>query len=41
VLKDGGTITLRGFDRFVITLGGAYRFLHSIAALHYLSQLEG
>jgi hypothetical protein len=38
-LRNGGTIRLRGFPRFVITRGGAYTFLPSVPAIKYLSKL--
>ena len=38
-LRNGGTIRLRGFPRFVITRGGAYTFLPSLPAIEYLSKL--
>jgi deferrochelatase/peroxidase EfeB len=38
-LKDGGSIRLRGFPRFVNTRGGAYTFLPSLTAIAYLSKL--
>jgi deferrochelatase/peroxidase EfeB len=40
-LKNGGTIRLRGFPRFVTTRGGAYTFLPSLPAIEYLSKLTG
>jgi deferrochelatase/peroxidase EfeB len=40
-LKNGGTIRLRGFPRFVTTRGGAYTFLPSLTAIEYLSKLTG
>lgn len=40
-LKDGGTIRLSGFPRFVTTRGGAYAFLPSLSAIRYLSRLTG
>lgn len=39
-LKDGGSIRLRGFPRFVNTRGGAYTFLPSLTAIRYLSKLR-
>ena len=39
-LKNGLTIRLRGFPRFVTTRGGAYTFLPSLAAIRYLSGLK-
>ena len=39
-LKDGGTIRLRGFPRFITTRGGAYTFLPSMTALDHLSKLQ-
>jgi hypothetical protein len=41
VLRNGGTIRLRGFPRFVTTRGGAYAFLPGIEAIRYLSRLTG
>jgi deferrochelatase/peroxidase EfeB len=38
-LRNGGSIRLRGFPRFVITRGGAYTFLPSLPAIEYLSKL--
>ncbi|MBK0328416.1 hypothetical protein I5535_14090 [Rhodobacteraceae bacterium F11138] len=38
-LKNGGTIRLRGFPRFVTTRGGAYLFLPSLPAIRHLSEL--
>ena len=38
-LKNGGTITIRGFPRFVTARGGAYTFLPSLTAIRYLSEL--
>jgi deferrochelatase/peroxidase EfeB len=38
-LRNGGTIRLRGFPRFVTTRGGAYTFLPSLPAIDYLSKL--
>ncbi|MGB3247185.1 MAG: hypothetical protein WBB25_21840 [Sulfitobacter sp.] len=38
-LKDGGSIRLRGFPRFVVARGGAYTFLPSLPAIKYLSNL--
>lgn len=38
-LKNGGSIRLRGFPRFVTTRGGAYTFLPSLPAIDYLSKL--
>jgi deferrochelatase/peroxidase EfeB len=38
-LRNGGSIRLRGFPRFVITRGGAYTFLPSLPAIEYLSRL--
>jgi deferrochelatase/peroxidase EfeB len=35
-LKSGGTIRLRGLPQFVSTRGGAYTFLPSLKAIHYL-----
>ena len=35
-LKAGGTIRLRGLPQFVSTRGGAYTFLPSLKAIHYL-----
>jgi deferrochelatase/peroxidase EfeB len=35
-LKSGGTIRLRGLPEFVSTRGGAYTFLPSLKAIHYL-----
>lgn len=35
-LKSGGTIRLRGLPQFVWTRGGAYTFLPSLKAIHYL-----
>jgi len=35
-LEAGGTILLRGLPRFVSTRGGAYTFLPSLKAIHYL-----
>ena len=40
-LKDGSAFRLRGFPRFVITRGGAYTFIPSIAGIQYLAQLRG
>jgi deferrochelatase/peroxidase EfeB len=40
-LKNGGSIRLRGFPRFVTTRGGAYTFLPSLPAIKYLSKLTG
>lgn len=40
-LKDGSAFRLRGFPRFVITRGGAYTFIPSIAGIEYLAQLRG
>jgi deferrochelatase/peroxidase EfeB len=36
-LRDGGSIRLRGFPRFVTTRGGAYLFLPSLPAIRYLA----
>jgi deferrochelatase/peroxidase EfeB len=38
-LRNGGSIRLRGFPRFVIARGGAYTFLPSLPAIEYLSKL--
>jgi hypothetical protein len=38
-LKSGATIRLRGLPRFVLTRGGAYTFLPSLAAIRYLGAL--
>jgi hypothetical protein len=38
-LRNGGSIRLHGFPRFVITRGGAYTFLPSLPAIEYLSKL--
>jgi deferrochelatase/peroxidase EfeB len=38
-LRNGGSIRLRGFPRFVTTRGGAYTFLPSLPAIDYLSKL--
>ena len=38
-LRNGGSIRLRGFPRFVTTRGGAYTFLPSLPAIKYLSEL--
>jgi deferrochelatase/peroxidase EfeB len=38
-LRNGGSIRLRGFPRFVNTRGGAYTFLPSLPAIEYLSNL--
>jgi deferrochelatase/peroxidase EfeB len=35
-LNSGGTIRLRGLPQFVSTRGGAYTFLPSLKAIHYL-----
>ena len=35
-LKSGSTIRLRGLPEFVSTRGGAYTFLPSLSAIHYL-----
>jgi len=40
-LRNGGTIRIRGFPRFVTTRGGAYTFLPSLPAIRYLSRLTG
>ena len=40
LLKDGTSLRLRGFPRFVITRGGAYTFIHSMDAIRYLAQLK-
>ena len=40
-LRDGDSIRLRGFPRFVTTRGGAYTFLPSLPAIQWLSQLPG
>ena len=40
-LRNGGTIRIRGFPRFVTTRGGAYTFLPSLTAIRYLSRLTG
>lgn len=40
-LSNGGSIPLTGFPRFVITRGGAYTFLPSLKAIHYLGGLGG
>ena len=40
-LRNGGSIRLRGFPRFVTTRGGAYTFLPSLPAIDYLSKLTG
>jgi deferrochelatase/peroxidase EfeB len=40
-LKNGGSIRLRGFPRFVTTRGGAYTFLPSLPAIDHLSKLTG
>jgi deferrochelatase/peroxidase EfeB len=38
-LRNGGSLRLRGFPRFVNTRGGAYTFLPSLPAIEYLSKL--
>jgi deferrochelatase/peroxidase EfeB len=38
-LRNGGSIRLRGFARFVTARGGAYTFLPSLPAIKYLSKL--
>ena len=38
-LRNGDSIRLRGFPRFVTTRGGAYTFLPSLPAIDYLSKL--
>jgi deferrochelatase/peroxidase EfeB len=38
-LRNGGSIRLCGFPRFVNTRGGAYTFLPSLPAIEYLSKL--
>ena len=38
-LRNGASIRLRGFPRFVIARGGAYTFLPSLPAIEYLSKL--
>jgi deferrochelatase/peroxidase EfeB len=38
-LRNGGSIRLRGFPRFVTTRGGAYTFLPSLPAIKHLSEL--
>jgi deferrochelatase/peroxidase EfeB len=38
-LRNGGSIRLRGFPRFVNSRGGAYTFLPSLPAIEYLSKL--
>lgn len=40
-LRNGGTIRLRGFPRFVSTRGGVYTFLPSMPAIRYLARLKG
>ena len=40
LLKDGTSLRLRGFPRFVITRGGAYTFIPSMDAIRYLAQLK-
>ena len=37
-LRNGGSIRLRGFPRFVTTRGGAYTFLPSLPAIKHLSE---
>jgi deferrochelatase/peroxidase EfeB len=39
-LKSGTTIRLKGLPRFVQTRGGAYTFLPSISAIHFLGTLH-
>jgi hypothetical protein len=39
-LKSGTTIRLKGLPRFVQTRGGAYTFLPSISAIHFLGSLH-
>jgi deferrochelatase/peroxidase EfeB len=40
-LKDGTSVRLRGFPRFVITRGGAYTFIPSMDAIRYIAALRG
>jgi hypothetical protein len=37
--RDGKNTTIKGFDRFIITRGGAYCYLPSITAIKYLANL--
>ena len=37
--EDGGSITIRGFSRFVTTRGGAYCFFPSLPALRHIASL--